>query len=37
MSAYDFIPAVGQGALGIEVLKENNSVIDLVDFLNNLD
>jgi hydroxymethylbilane synthase len=37
MSPYDFIPAVGQGALGIEVLKKNNSMIDLVDFLDNLD
>ena len=37
MSAYDFIPAVGQGALGIEVLKKNNAVIDLVEFLNNID
>ena len=30
----DFLPAIGQGSLGLEVRQDDNSIIDLLNFLN---
>ena len=31
----DFVPAVGQGAMGIETRKEDDKTLDMIDFLDN--
>jgi hydroxymethylbilane synthase len=36
LPADEFLPAVGQGALGLELRKDNDRVVDLIGFLNHI-